>query len=283
MSTDPARPNAGATGAYQPPAQGSESEPDAPTVPLGTADLPQPAGTSVYEPSASAAAPSDPVALPGTRLYGPADTGATGEYASGSVGLPENGSAFDVDDGVAGATGACAGDGGAGSGFRPDDRFGWRHRRLRPERPDRAGPRPRRPAGIAVRALRPQALPRQGGHGRGLAGRGPGHRPVGRAEADAGPAARPAARFRVEAQVTGQLEHPGIVPVHELGTNEQGLPFYVMKFVQGRTLQKVIEEFHERRPTPAPARWSRSDCSRCSSRSARRSPTPTAGACSTAT
>jgi tetratricopeptide (TPR) repeat protein len=51
-------------------------------------------------------------------------------------------------------------------------------------------------------------------------------------------------RFEVEAQVTGQLEHPGIVPVHELGFNQEGQPFYVMKFVQGRTLQKVIEEFH---------------------------------------
>ena len=52
-------------------------------------------------------------------------------------------------------------------------------------------------------------------------------------------------RFRVEAQVTGQLEHPGIVPVHELGINEQGLPFYAMKFVHGQTLQKVIKEYHK--------------------------------------
>jgi serine/threonine protein kinase/Flp pilus assembly protein TadD len=52
-------------------------------------------------------------------------------------------------------------------------------------------------------------------------------------------------RFRVEAQITGQLEHPGIVPVHELGANAAGEPYYVMKFVQGRTLQKVIKDFHE--------------------------------------
>ena len=56
-------------------------------------------------------------------------------------------------------------------------------------------------------------------------------------------------RFRVEAQITGQLEHPGIVPVHQLGTNAEGEPYYVMKFVQGRTLQKVIEEFHARKLT----------------------------------
>ncbi len=51
-------------------------------------------------------------------------------------------------------------------------------------------------------------------------------------------------RFRLEAQVTGQLEHPGIVPVHELGTNDEDQPFYVMKFVQGRTMKKILDEFH---------------------------------------
>ncbi len=56
-------------------------------------------------------------------------------------------------------------------------------------------------------------------------------------------------RFRVEAQVTGQLEHPGIVPVHELGVTEEGHPYYVMKFVRGRTLKKVVEEFHAQKLT----------------------------------
>ena len=51
-------------------------------------------------------------------------------------------------------------------------------------------------------------------------------------------------RFLAEAQVTGQLEHPGIVPVHDLGTDEQGRPFYVMKFVNGRTMKAVIAESH---------------------------------------
>src|SRR5262249_24773421 len=51
-------------------------------------------------------------------------------------------------------------------------------------------------------------------------------------------------RFLVEARITGQLEHPGIVPVHEVGTNDQGQPYYVMKFVHGRTLKKVIKEYH---------------------------------------
>ncbi|WP_422925033.1 protein kinase domain-containing protein [Singulisphaera sp. PoT] len=51
-------------------------------------------------------------------------------------------------------------------------------------------------------------------------------------------------RFEVEAQVTGQLEHPGIVPVHEMGYTDDGQPFYVMKFLQGRTLRKVIQDYH---------------------------------------
>jgi tetratricopeptide (TPR) repeat protein len=49
-------------------------------------------------------------------------------------------------------------------------------------------------------------------------------------------------RFLAEAQITGQLEHPGVVPVHDLGLDEEGRPFYVMSFVHGRTLKDVIEE-----------------------------------------
>ena len=43
-------------------------------------------------------------------------------------------------------------------------------------------------------------------------------------------------RFVNEAQITAQLEHPGIVPVYELGVDDQGLPFYAMKQVRGETL-----------------------------------------------
>lgn len=49
-------------------------------------------------------------------------------------------------------------------------------------------------------------------------------------------------RFEQEAEITGQLEHPGIVPVHELGTDEQGRAFYTMKFVQGVNLHDVLEK-----------------------------------------
>jgi serine/threonine protein kinase/tetratricopeptide (TPR) repeat protein len=52
-------------------------------------------------------------------------------------------------------------------------------------------------------------------------------------------------RFLVEAQVTGQLEHPSIVPVHDLGIDEAGTPFYVMKFIHGRTLKDVLAEHHD--------------------------------------
>ena len=48
-------------------------------------------------------------------------------------------------------------------------------------------------------------------------------------------------RFIEEAQITGQLNHPGIVPVYELGVNESGDPFYSMKFVHGRDLHAVLE------------------------------------------
>ena len=48
------------------------------------------------------------------------------------------------------------------------------------------------------------------------------------------------ARFLNEAKVTGQLEHPNIVPVHELSVDENGQPFYTMKMVRGITLKKVL-------------------------------------------
>src|SRR5262249_7339833 len=53
-------------------------------------------------------------------------------------------------------------------------------------------------------------------------------------------------KFLHEAQITGQLEHPGVVPVHELGVDDQGQPFYVMKFVRGRTLKEAIDDYHAR-------------------------------------
>jgi tetratricopeptide (TPR) repeat protein/tRNA A-37 threonylcarbamoyl transferase component Bud32 len=54
------------------------------------------------------------------------------------------------------------------------------------------------------------------------------------------------ARFLLEARVTGQLEHPGIVPVHELATGGEA-PFYTMRLVRGRTLSEAVADFHDRR------------------------------------
>jgi serine/threonine protein kinase len=49
-------------------------------------------------------------------------------------------------------------------------------------------------------------------------------------------------RFIEEAQITSQLEHPNIVPVHELGVDEHDQVFYTMKLVQGVTLRQVLEK-----------------------------------------
>ncbi|HUO07482.1 MAG TPA: serine/threonine-protein kinase [Phycisphaerae bacterium] len=51
-------------------------------------------------------------------------------------------------------------------------------------------------------------------------------------------------RFLYEAQITGQLEHPSIVPVYTLGYDDTGSPYYIMRFVRGRTLDAIIVEHH---------------------------------------
>ncbi|MBL8737110.1 MAG: SUMF1/EgtB/PvdO family nonheme iron enzyme [Planctomycetes bacterium] len=51
-------------------------------------------------------------------------------------------------------------------------------------------------------------------------------------------------RFLEEAQVTSQLEHPGIVPVHELGLDQHGKVYFTMRLVKGRTAREVFVESH---------------------------------------
>jgi tetratricopeptide (TPR) repeat protein/tRNA A-37 threonylcarbamoyl transferase component Bud32 len=51
-------------------------------------------------------------------------------------------------------------------------------------------------------------------------------------------------RFLMEAEVTGGLEHPGIVPVYALGTYDGGRPFYAMRFIRGDSLKEAIGRFH---------------------------------------
>jgi serine/threonine-protein kinase len=53
------------------------------------------------------------------------------------------------------------------------------------------------------------------------------------------------ARFVAEAEITGGLEHPGIVPVYGLGHYADGRPFYAMRFIRGRSLDDEIERFHK--------------------------------------
>ena len=51
--------------------------------------------------------------------------------------------------------------------------------------------------------------------------------------------------FIAEAQMTGQLEHPNIVPVHELALDQNGIPYFTMKLVQGVSFERWL---HERKP-----------------------------------
>ena len=51
-------------------------------------------------------------------------------------------------------------------------------------------------------------------------------------------------RFLLEAEITGGLEHPGIVPVYGLGTYADGRPYYAMRFIRATRLKEAIDRFH---------------------------------------
>ena len=54
-------------------------------------------------------------------------------------------------------------------------------------------------------------------------------------------------RFDREAEITGHLEHPNVVPLYQYGTDlKSGEPFYAMRFVGKRTLADAVEEYHDR-------------------------------------
>ncbi|MFO0881702.1 MAG: tetratricopeptide repeat protein [Gemmataceae bacterium] len=57
-------------------------------------------------------------------------------------------------------------------------------------------------------------------------------------------------RFFYEAQVTARLQHPGIPPVHDLGTLTDGRPFLVMKLIPGKTLDRLLKD-----EGPGASRW----------------------------
>ena len=61
--------------------------------------------------------------------------------------------------------------------------------------------------------------------------------------------ARMKARFVEEAQITGQLEHPNIVPIYQLGAHPDDRSFFSMKIVKGRSLAELLKQQTEPRPS----------------------------------
>ena len=74
---------------------------------------------------------------------------------------------------------------------------------------------------------------------------------------DSAPRVKPEklSRFLEEAQITGQLDHPCIVPVHDLGIGEQGRVYFTMPLIKGRDLKQVFELTHTE-----DAHWTRTRC-----------------------
>jgi len=100
-------------------------------------------------------------------------------------------------------------------------------------------------AGVRFRILRPHA---KGGLGQvSVASDDELHREVALKEIQDRHADDPnsRSRFVLEAEITGGLEHPGIVPVYGLGQYADGRPYYAMRFIRGDSLKDAIERFHE--------------------------------------
>jgi serine/threonine-protein kinase len=55
-------------------------------------------------------------------------------------------------------------------------------------------------------------------------------------------------RFAQEIRMIGRLEHPSIIPVHDVGVDEAGQHYFVMKYVEGDTLEKIIEKLQAHDP-----------------------------------
>ena len=63
-------------------------------------------------------------------------------------------------------------------------------------------------------------------------------------------------RFVLEAEITGGLEHPGIVPVYGRGHGDDGRPYYAMRLIQGQSLRQAIDRLHgDDRPARDPNGW----------------------------
>jgi serine/threonine-protein kinase len=66
----------------------------------------------------------------------------------------------------------------------------------------------------------------------------------------ADPSDRLVARFLREASIQGRLEHPAIVPVHDIGRDKLGMPFFTMKKLTGTTLAKILDDDQHRAAFP---------------------------------
>jgi serine/threonine protein kinase/TolA-binding protein len=58
-------------------------------------------------------------------------------------------------------------------------------------------------------------------------------------------------RFLLEGEITGRLEHPGVVPVYGMGFHSDGRPFYAMRLIRGESLKEAIRRYHEARAADA--------------------------------
>lgn len=56
-------------------------------------------------------------------------------------------------------------------------------------------------------------------------------------------------RFIFEAEVTGSLEHPGVVPIYGLNSYDDNKPYYAMRFIRGESFGNAIRKFHEQHPS----------------------------------
>jgi serine/threonine-protein kinase len=63
------------------------------------------------------------------------------------------------------------------------------------------------------------------------------------------------ARFVEEAQLTAQLEHPSVVPVHDIGRLPDGRLYFTMRLIEGRTYRDVLRSWHRGARHGAPRRW----------------------------
>ncbi len=63
-------------------------------------------------------------------------------------------------------------------------------------------------------------------------------------------------QFKAEAEITGRLDHPGVVPVYAMGKAKSGEPFYSMRLIRGDSLEQAIKEFHSKKNIMKPGeRW----------------------------